>query len=319
MAETINDSPSNTGGEHTDNDIANQMVDSFFGDMLAPEIEEQNEEEQFYEEEPEEVQEEQPPAPITDENQLVKVRINGEEVEVPLSELKRGYTRTADYTQKTQELSAQRQQLEAEHAKAAQFVQSIPTLHSVAETNINQAVHELNSPEFLKLAVNDPTEYVARRAELESVIVQNQQAAQQLVAYHNQYQAQTTAQWQHQRALELQESSEALSREYGDEWKSGALATKVLEYGIKQGYSAQELEQITNHKIINTLNKARLYDELVSNKDITQQRVNKVPPKVVSSNTANNRGPVQDVNKARTAIRNSRNDHDTASILAKFM
>lgn len=42
----------------------------------------------------------------------VRVRVDGEELEVPLREALQGYSRTADYTRKTQDLAAQRQQAE---------------------------------------------------------------------------------------------------------------------------------------------------------------------------------------------------------------
>jgi hypothetical protein len=45
-------------------------------------------------------------------DQITKVKINGAEVEVPLGEMANGYMRQADYTQKTQELAAQRKQIE---------------------------------------------------------------------------------------------------------------------------------------------------------------------------------------------------------------
>jgi hypothetical protein len=48
----------------------------------------------------------------------VRVKVDGEDVEVPLTEALSGYSRTADYTRKTQELAAQRQQ--AEYALAVQ-------------------------------------------------------------------------------------------------------------------------------------------------------------------------------------------------------
>ena len=48
----------------------------------------------------------------------VRVRVDGEEMEVPLREALQGYSRTADYTRKTQELASQRQQ--AEYALAVQ-------------------------------------------------------------------------------------------------------------------------------------------------------------------------------------------------------
>lgn len=45
-------------------------------------------------------------------DRYVRVKVDGEEHEVPLSEALQGYSRTADYTRKTQELAAQRQQAE---------------------------------------------------------------------------------------------------------------------------------------------------------------------------------------------------------------
>ena len=47
-----------------------------------------------------------------------RVRVDGEELEVPLKEALQGYSRTADYTRKTQQLAAERQQ--AEYALSVQ-------------------------------------------------------------------------------------------------------------------------------------------------------------------------------------------------------
>lgn len=51
-------------------------------------------------------------------NRYVRVKVDGAEEEVPLQEALSGYSRTADYTRKTQELAQQRQ--EAEYALAVQ-------------------------------------------------------------------------------------------------------------------------------------------------------------------------------------------------------
>jgi hypothetical protein len=45
-------------------------------------------------------------------DRYVRVKVDGEDVEVPLREALDGYSRTADYTRKTQELAQQRQQAE---------------------------------------------------------------------------------------------------------------------------------------------------------------------------------------------------------------
>ena len=46
------------------------------------------------------------------DNRWDRVKVDGEELEVPYSELKRGYSREADYTRKTQALAQQRQEAE---------------------------------------------------------------------------------------------------------------------------------------------------------------------------------------------------------------
>lgn len=46
------------------------------------------------------------------DQRFVRVKVDGQDVEVPYSEALRGYSREADYTQKTQALSAQRQEAE---------------------------------------------------------------------------------------------------------------------------------------------------------------------------------------------------------------
>jgi len=45
-------------------------------------------------------------------DRYVRVKVDGEDLEVPLTEALQGYSRTADYTRKTQELASQRQQQE---------------------------------------------------------------------------------------------------------------------------------------------------------------------------------------------------------------
>jgi hypothetical protein len=45
-------------------------------------------------------------------DRYVRVKVDGEDVEVPVREALQGYSRTADYTRKTQELAQQRQQAE---------------------------------------------------------------------------------------------------------------------------------------------------------------------------------------------------------------
>lgn len=83
----------------------------------------------------------------------VKVKANDEEREVPLSEALRGYSATADYTRKTQELARQREEA-AYGMRLQQALESNPglTLQILAQNyglNVNQAQPEpVEEPEF---------------------------------------------------------------------------------------------------------------------------------------------------------------------------
>ena len=60
-------------------------------------------------------------------NRHVRIKVDGEEVSVPLREALSGYSRTADYTQKTQQLAEQRRQAE-EALVLQQAMQAAPGL-----------------------------------------------------------------------------------------------------------------------------------------------------------------------------------------------
>jgi len=54
------------------------------------------------------------------EDSTYKVKVEGQELEVTLDELRNGYSRDADYRQKTEELSNQRKQFQSESEKQRQ-------------------------------------------------------------------------------------------------------------------------------------------------------------------------------------------------------
>ena len=92
----------------------------------------------------------------------VKVKVDGEEISVPLNEALQGYQRQASYTKKTQELAAQRQ--EAENAlRLAQSIQANPGLTmQVLASQANMSVEQ-----FLNLTPAQQQQVAADTAEPE--------------------------------------------------------------------------------------------------------------------------------------------------------
>lgn len=101
-----------------------------------------------------ETQEEAQPAVRT-----YKVKIDGAEIDVPEDELLKGYSRTADYTRKTQKLSEERKALESE----AQAVKAEREEYSKVLAGLKTQLQSVSEPDWEKLASEDPIEFVKQK------------------------------------------------------------------------------------------------------------------------------------------------------------
>lgn len=273
--------------------------------------------------EPEDTPEPQP-EPVKTEQALpddykVKVKINGQEQEVPLSELRNGYQRQADYTAKTQELSQQRNEVEAAKQQYNQYVQSIPMLALVAEQNVKTAADQLYSQEMVDLATNDPAEYVAQKALLEKHIAENQKAYQQMSQQYAEYQNQNTQQHQQLLSETLARANELLNEQV-EGWADGSTRQKLRDYALTTAeLDDQDLNNLYDHRYVKILNKARLYDELVANQASVQKRVERAPPKVVSPGNGDSVDDMATLKKRAIKKANNGDNSDLLDLLASMM
>ena len=197
------------------------------------------------------------------EETLVTVKINGKEQQIPLKEAIAGYQRNADYSQKTQALAHERKAFEAERnnvvAERAQYSQLLTALSSQLEQLMPQ------EPNWEELHRNDPINYPLIRDQWRDyrerlVATQAEQARlQQIDAIEKQ-----------ERLREVVSQGQKYLQEKVPEWKDEAKweqAKKSLrDYGLKVGYSDEELRQAYDPRALIVLDKARKYDELMANK-----------------------------------------------------
>lgn len=99
----------------------------------------------------------------------VKIKVDGHETEVNLGELRNGYQRAADYTRKTQELSARRKEIDEGVQRLSQFEQIIQAeLYSNPFAQAEQAIQqEMQSTDWSKLEADDPYEATQRYQRLQ--------------------------------------------------------------------------------------------------------------------------------------------------------
>jgi hypothetical protein len=193
--------------------------------------------------------------------QVFSVKVDGKEVEVTLDELQKGYSRTQDYTRKTQQIAEVRKQTEAElsavRAEREQYAQLLSALESqvqqVAQPNID----------WDRLYQEDPIEWVRQR----EVMRDNQeksaaiQSEQQRLAQLSQ---QEQAQFMQQRLQQEQEALLAAIPDWKDAKKAQAEKALLVEFGQKIGFTPDELKSVVDHRAVLMLRKAALYDQMMS-------------------------------------------------------
>jgi hypothetical protein len=208
--------------------------------------------------------------------QLLKVKVDGKDVEVTIDDLKRSYSGQAYIQQRMQEVAAEKKQAEAvymalaeDRAKVVQFLQQIQ------QGGIPQPP-KMPSQE---LAQKDPIKYNAELGRY----VQEREQYDQFVA---QTQALTVQQSEaQQRAMQahLAYQAELLKQaipEFADPDKGGTLRQRLVQVGTEYGFSPEELSSVTDFRTVQVLNDARKWRELQAQKGETAKRVEKARPVV---------------------------------------
>lgn len=212
--------------------------------------------------------------------QVFSVKVDGKEIEVTLEELQQGYSRTQDYTRKTQQIAETRKQVEAEaaaiRAEREQYAQLLGALQQQLESAGEQPI------DWDRLYAEDPIEWVRQRE-----LVRDKQERQAAIQSEQQRLSQLT---QQQRAEEMKatlakESEELIKAipEWKDEKKAKAEKALLIEFGQKVGYSEEELKNVFDHRAVITLRKAALYDQMVSKRKDIKPVVNNGPRPVKPS------------------------------------
>jgi hypothetical protein len=284
-------------------------------------LEEEPEEEESEEESEEEDYEGTDERAVEGEEFVYAVNINGEEHQVPLDELLKGYSRQSDYTRKTQELSEQRKEIEANHYQWNAEIQQIQTerqqyvsaLQNVIENSMGD-LDKFANMDWEALKNDNPLEYITKRddfREAQDKVRQVQYQQQQVRQAHEQETART-----HQRVLQEEHGKlvEALP-DWGDTQSRQKLSADIKEYAMSQGYSSEEIGSLIDHRSFMTLYKAMKYDK-ASSPNVVQKKV-KNKPKVIRAGSARTKSDVgnQQRKTKMKRLRSSGHVDDAASIL----
>ena len=209
------------------------------------------------------------------EDSTYKVKVAGQELDVTLDELRNGYSRDADYRQKTEELSNQRKNFQSESEKQrldySQKLNKVNELMSAAQQELNT---EKNSVDLEQMYEDDPTEAMR----IEHRLRRKQEKLNSAIA-------QTQAEQKTQFDGFLQEQKRLLETkmpEFTDPVKASSLKATMKSTLNNYGFNDQEVAQVYDHRIVMLVNDAMKYRNLQNSKPNIAKKISK-PGKVFSS------------------------------------
>ena len=267
--------------------------------------------EDSYEDDAEEATEEEP-------TPTYRVKVGKEEVEVPLDELLKGYSRTADYTRKTQEIAETRKQVEAERARIDE-ANKLRDVYAQRLEVIEQMLKQDSGEDLAALKEVDPIGYatkvaeqVEREKQLAAVQAERNRIAQQ-------QQAEQSERLKAHLAREAEKLTEAIPG-FADPVKSQAIKTDIRNYAKNNlGFSDQELAAAYDSRAILSIYKAMMYDKLVANKGEATKKVSQAP-KMLKPGTSTPEARVsQEVKNMRGRLKKTGRAKDAAALFERFL
>lgn len=217
-------------------------------------------------------------------DQLVTVKIDGKEQQIPLKEAVAGYQRQADYSRKTAAVAEERkaleqvaQQIQAERAQYAQLLNALQ--EQLAETVQKQ-------PDWEKLYAEDPLEYVRQKD-----LYREQQERLQAASAEQERVMALMQQQQAQQLKQVVQSGREKLTEMIPAWKDQTRweqdRVKLRQYGQeKLGYSEQEISQVYDPRAVIAVYKAMKYDEIMAKRPAPQPQTGPKPMRAGTPQTA---------------------------------
>jgi len=276
------------------------LVDNFVADQTEPEEDYVEEVEEVEVSEEEEIQETSP---------SYTVKVDGEEFEVDLDELRNGYQRQSDYTKKSQSVAEMRKAYEANLQSVQQERDQYQQVLANMENYQNLELKKYQELDWASLKEDDPVEYMEKRIEFQDAKDKVNQVKQEQMAVQQKTQQEVYQNIQHK----VQEEAELLATalpEYSD--PSSNLKTELRDFAMNMGFSEQDVNGITDHKVVLVLHKAMLQDKANSS---TSSKVKKGPAKVIKAGVpvTKKQRVARDVQAKRDRLRQTGNVNDAAN------
>ena len=243
------------------------------------------------------------------------VVVNGEEREVPLTELIKGYSLESDYRIKTSQTAEQARAAQEQFSRAQAMQQHYGQQLQQYQSRLAQMQPAQPDPGLIE---SDPVNYLRQQQAWQSwqgQMVQAQNEAQAL-QYEQQAQAQ---QYSTQRLTAEAEALVKVFPEFADATKAQATKAEIAGYLKKAGFSDSEVGNVADHRAVVLARKAMLYDQMMGKQAATAQKLVNVPPKAPQRPGVSNISSTDGRTRAMQSLKRSGSMDDAANAFAAML
>jgi len=213
-----------------------------------------------------------------EEQELHRIKVQGQELEVTLDELKAGYSRDSDYRQKTHSLGMEKRDLENQKSSLRQSydtrLSELNELIATADATVRQ---RQGSEDLQRLYDEDPT----AAAKLDYQLRQETRQLEEVKSKARDAQAK-----QYNEFLATQRELAATKiPEFADPNKADSFKVNMRNSLRDYGFNDEEIGSLADHRFLMVAKDAMNYQNLKGKKPIVQKKVANAP-KVVKAGVA---------------------------------
>ena len=247
------------------------------------------------------------------------IKAAGEEKEVPLSELIKGYQLGADYTKKTTEVAEQRKLVEAERGAIEEAKYARDSYAQRLQAIDNFLTSQMPQEDLQSLKENDPIGYAVKVAELS----EKKEQLQAIRAEQGRIAQEQQSDYARAMSDRVQQEASKLAQvlpEFSDPAKGDNFRKEIRSYGKTLGFTEEELSQVYDSRHVLTLHKAMMYDKLQKSKPAITKKVNEAPRMLRAGTSGGNKqSDEQKLTQQQNQLRTSGKVRDAATLFEQFL
>lgn len=206
-------------------------------------------------------------APEEQDEPKFTVKVNGQDIEVPQSELLKGYSRTEDYKAKTMALADDRRALDTEKSGyegkiAADYANKLEEATNLF-AQLDPVLSEARNLDWERLKTENPAAFVQAQEAVQQRLNVLQNARGEVERIKAQTAQQSQQAMQAERAQRFDQAADKIVKampELADQAKFQSFASDAIGYLREGGFSAEEIADAVDDRVLLLADKARRWE-----------------------------------------------------------